>query len=133
MIHFEKIYDYHKIIEGNFYLIHNYEIYANGEKYIHMLKGKIKRKYNEVIIEEDNYEHFVEFHKLYNLLGIERFGYKKINLFDCEVYTLISKKPQIQKNMEERSLRDILRKIIGDPTFSHYLFDCQIKMKYEEL
>jgi len=38
--------------------------------------------------------------------------------FEC-----LTQKEIIQKNMEERNLRDIMRNIIGDDKFTHYLFE----------
>ena len=91
----------------------------NYGNYIDTLCGIVKNIYydkDKNIIE-------VSFDKMNSILtgqiSNRTFFYVSNTLF----FEFLSKKESIQKNMEKRNLRDIMRNITGDDKFSHYLFD----------
>ena len=135
MIHFKEVTHY-QIVSNKYYLIVSEKKYANGTRYIDIMKGNAK----DVIINNDRrYTSQVEFYTLYNMNGvIQKDLYINLELTNKPLfYEFISKKKEIYKNMEERSLRDIIRNIIGDQTFNHYLFSdlnkTQIKCEVVEI
>lgn len=103
---------------GNNYLVKN----QHTIDYIYLFKGKIEKIDNSTSFLESK----IYFSSISSLLISESIKNYSEYSSKCIFYEYSYKKKNIQKKMEERSLRDIMRHIIGDETFIHYLFDDSI-------
>jgi hypothetical protein len=92
----------------------------NACDHIYLFRGKIEK------IENDGFGLLglkIYFTRISSLLISESIKNYSVYSSKCIFYEYDYTKKNIQKKMEERSLRDIMRNIIGDDTFIHYLFD----------
>ena len=96
---------------------HDYDKFIKNRKYVQVYKQRIDGyTIVHIVIYRENHKncaYYIEF-SLYK--EIDR--YKTNETPFCNYYEIISKKQQIQDAMEERALKLIFQKIIGDKYFS---------------
>jgi len=110
------------LLEGNYYLI-QYKYEKNFTIHTQFLKGRLKNITMNKNSTEKNKIYDYEFYTIYNLAGtiVKNNNTNIIHSYDTLFYRFYSKKEKIQTDMELRTLRDIMRNILGD-SFNHYLF-----------
>lgn len=112
--------DPRKLILGKTYLV----LEKLSDESIYVFKGKIEQVINNTIDINDE----IIFSTISSIfIKTNKKNYSVYSL-DALVFEYIHTKPKIQKNMEDRSLIDIMRNIIGDETFSHPLFHKEEKI-----
>ena len=94
--------------------------FKNGN-YLDALCGTIKKIHFDNSRDKNIIE--VSFNKLTSLLTGEKSFRTYLYINNTLFFEFLSNKENIQKNMEQRNLRDIMRHLIGDDKFTHYLFD----------
>jgi hypothetical protein len=125
-----KLIDVKDLVKGKKYLI----IQQMNDKtdtntlWMNAFQGKFKRF--------DTKDKLVYFDKLSSVISGNSINFyhswvKNTALF----YEYVKRKDTLQLSMEERSLKDIMRNILGDDTFVHYLFEdaCKLELKYEKI
>ncbi len=84
-------------------------------------------RYEDDSDDDDNTIKWLRFNDLRNLVNFKKIKYWSFNSDYIQCYEKISYQQEI---MEEKYLKIILRKIIGDNSFTHYLFE-GINIDYE--
>lgn len=115
--------DPRKLILGKTYLV----LEKLSDESIYVFKGKIEKLINNTIDINDE----IIFSTISSIfIKTNKKNYSVYSL-DALIFEYIHTKPKIQKNMEDRSLIDIMRNIIGDETFSHPLFHKEEKLNMD--
>ena len=112
--------DPRKLILGNTYLV----LEKTQNESIYLFKGKIETLINNKFDTNDE----IVFSTISSLFVSNHKKNYSVYSFDATFYEYVHTKPKIQKDMEDRTLIDIMRNIIGDETFSHPLFHKKEKM-----
>ena len=113
MTSFNRI-DPRKLTLGKTYLV----LEKINDESIYLFKGKIEKLINNTFDINDE----IIFSSISSIFVKNHKKNYSVYSFDALFFEYIHTKPKIQKNMEDRSLIDIMRNIIGDETFSHPLF-----------
>lgn len=114
-----------KLILGKTYLV----LEKLSDESIYIFKGEIEQIINNTIDINDE----IIFSTISSIfIKTNKKNYSVYSL-DALFFEYIHTKPKIQKNMEDRSLIDIMRNIIGDETFSHPLFHKEEKLNMNDI
>jgi len=106
--------DPRKLTLGKTYLV----LEKIQNKSIYIFKGKIEKLINNTFDTNDE----IVFSTISSIFMKNHKKNYSVYSFDATFYEYIHTKPKIQKNMEDRTLIDIMRNIIGDETFNYPLF-----------
>jgi hypothetical protein len=98
-------------------------------KSIYIFKGKIEKLIDNTFDTNDE----IIFSTISSIFMKQHKKNYSVYSFDATFYEYIHTKPKIQKNMEDRSLIDIMRNIIGDETFTHPLFNKEEKLNMNDI
>jgi len=113
MTRFYRI-DPRKLILGETYLV----LEKLNDESIYLFKGKIEKLINNTFDINDE----IVFSTISSIFMENNKKNYSVYSLDALFFEYIHTKSKIQKNMEDRSLIDIMRNIIGDETFTHSLF-----------
>jgi hypothetical protein len=135
MTRFKSI-DVKDLVKGKKYLIiqqlnseySNFKNDNNSLSFIEAFQGKFKNihKINKLVY----------FDKLSSVISGKPINCSRNAVMNNALfYEYIKRKDSLQLSMEERSLKDIMRNILGDESFVHYLFEdcCKLEIKYEKI
>jgi hypothetical protein len=134
-----KLIDVKDLVKGKKYLIiqqlnsedSNFKNAINSLSFIDAFQGKFEDIHKRI----DNLV-YVNFDKLSSVISGKPINCARNAVTTTALfYEYIKKKDILQLSMEERSLKDIMRNILGDDTFVHYLFEdcCKLELKYEKI
>jgi hypothetical protein len=129
MTRFKSI-DVKDLVKGKKYLIIQQMNDATNTNTLWMnaFQGKFKRF--------DTKDKLVYFDKLSSVISGKPINCSRNAVMNTALfYEYMQEKENLQLSMEERSLKDIMRNIVGDETFVHYLFEdaCKLELKYEKI
>ena len=109
-----------KLTLGKMYLV----LEKTQNESIYLFKGKIEKLINNTFDTNDE----IVFSTISSLFISNHKKNYSVYSFDAIFYEYIHTKQIIQKDMEDRTLIDIMRNIIGDETFTHPLFHKEEKL-----
>ena len=134
-----KLIDVKDLVKGKKYLIiqqlnsedSNFKNSINSLSFIDAFQGKFKdiHKRSDKLV-------YVNFDNLSSVISGKPINCSRNAVMTTSLfYEYIKRKDSLQLSMEERSLKDIMRNILGDDTFVHYLFEdcCKLELKYENI
>ena len=131
-----KLIDVKDLVKGKKYLIIQQltsedSNFKNILSFIDAFQGKFKdiHKRSDKLV-------YVNFDKLSSIISGKPMNCSRNAVMSTALfYEYIKRKDSLQLAMEERSLKDIMRNILGDESFVHYLFEdcCKLELKYERM